>query len=152
MSPFLVMQCWFCLTENFRYGEVTVLAKDTSAVRYNGCATPGGVDEMRGAMGLAVDGEYCFVADAYNQSVVVFNWRDGRLCDLARRVTLQCWMMMMATITGMSNHGAMTTTASPAAPGQFNEPLRHASRYETNSPSSEARKGGRRIQILRLPR
>ena len=134
---------------DFRYGEVTVLARDTSAVRYRfgSSATPGGVDEMRGAMGLAVDGEYCFVADTYNQSVVVFNWRDGTFVrrygkagdapEFGDQPDDHYW-----------EDDAYDDDRKSAEPGQFNEPFAVAVQ---NKLLYVSEKGGRRIQVLRLP-
>ena len=138
---------------DFRYGEVTVLARDTSAVRYRfgSSATPGGVDEMRGAMGLAVDGEYCFVADTYNQSVVVFNWRDG---TFVRRYGKAGDAPVFDDADGdnnywdVENNGTYDDDRKSAASGQFHEPYDVAVR---NKLLYVSEKGGRRIQILRLP-
>ena len=59
-------------------------------------------------------------------------------------------MMMMATITGMSNlYGTYDDDRKSAEPGQFNEPFDIAIRGNKLLYVSE--KGGRRIQILRLP-
>ena len=55
---------------------------------------PGGVDELRDPSGLAIDGEYCFVADTYNQSLRFSTGATGRSCDAtARRVMLRNLMM-----------------------------------------------------------
>ncbi len=138
---------------DFRYGEVTVLARDTSAVRYRfgSSATPGGVDEMRGAMGLAVDGDFCFVADTYNQSVVVFNWRDG---TFVRRYGKAGDAPEFGdhddgdNYWDVGDYGTYDDDRKSAEPGQFNEPYDVAVRKKFLYVSE---RGGRRIQILRLP-
>ena len=138
---------------NWRYGEVFVIDRETRDLRYRfgSSATPGGVDEMRGAMGLAVDGDFCFVADTYNQSVVVFNWRDGTFVRRYGKAG-------DAPEFGDDNDGDNYWDVGPAetydddrksaAPGQFNEPYDVAVR---NKLLYVSEKGGRRIQILRLP-
>ena len=134
---------------DWTYGEVTVLDKDTKVVRHRfGSSAPGGVDEMRGAMGLAIDGEYCFVADTYNQSVVVFNWREG---TFVRRYGKAGEAPVLDDDEDADNYwdgGPYDDDRKSAAPGEFNEPYDVAIR---NKLLYVSERGGRRIQVLRLP-
>ena len=138
---------------NWRYGEVFVIDRDTRDLRYRfgSSATPGGVDELRAPWGMAVDGDFCFVADTYNQSVVVFNWRDG---TFVRRYGKAGEAPVIGDDEDADNywdvgdHGTYDDDRKSAAPRQFNEPYDVAVR---NKLLYVSEKGGRRIQILRLP-
>ncbi len=132
------------------YGEVAVLDRNSGAVRYRfgSSAPPGCVDELRGAMGLAIDGEYCFVADTYNQSVVIFNWRDG---TFVRRIGKAGDAPEMHDDEYGEHYWdlvAYDDDRKSAEPGQFHEPYDVAVR---NKLLYVSERGGRRIQILRLP-
>ena len=63
------------------YGQIFVLDSQTGDLRcrFGSTAPPGGVDELRVPFGLDAAGDYCFVADTYNQSIAIFNWREGTL-------------------------------------------------------------------------
>ena len=57
------------------YGQIFVLDSQTGDLRcrFGSTAPPGGVDELRVPFGLDAAGDYCFVADTYNQSIAIFN-------------------------------------------------------------------------------
>ena len=138
-----------CLVD-WRYGQVVVLARDTGAERYRfgSSTTPGGVDELRAPWGMAVDGDYCFVADTYNQSVVVFNWRDG---TFVRRYGKAGEAPVIDDDEDADNYwdvGPYFDDRKSAKPGYFWEPYDVAVR---NKLLYVSEKGGRRIQVLRLP-
>ena len=68
--------------ELWRWGQIYVLDQQTGAIRYEfgSSVAPGGDDELRDPRCMALggdSGDYFFVADTHNQSVAVFNWRDG---------------------------------------------------------------------------
>ena len=133
---------------NWRYGEVIVLDRGTGDVRYRfGSSAPGSVDELRAPSGLAVDGDFCFVADTYNQSVVVFNWRIG---TFVRRFGKAGDAPEFGDDDGEHywEDDAYDDDRKSAEPGQFNEPFAVAVR---NKLLYVSEKGGRRIQVLRLP-
>ena len=133
---------------HWRYGEVIVLDRGTGDVRYRfGSSAPGGVDELRGPSGLAVDGDFCFVADTYNQSVVVFNWRDG---TFVRRFGKAGDAPEFGEDDGEHywEDDAYDDDRKSAEPGQFNEPFAVVVR---NKLLYVSEKGGCRIQVLRLP-
>ncbi len=140
-----------CLVD-WRYGEVVVLARDTGAVRYRfgSSTTPGCVDELRAPWGMAVDGDFCFVADTYNQSVVVFNWRDG---TFVRRYGKAGDAPEFGddddgdNYWDVGDHETYDDDRKSAAPGQFHEPYDVVAR---NKLLYVSERGGRRIQILRL--
>jgi len=137
-----------------RYSEVIVLDRNTGAERYRfgSSATPGGVDELRCAMSLAVDGDNCFVADTYNQSVVVFNWRDG---TFVRRFGKAGRAPEFGDHEDGDNYwdhvgpaGTYEDDRKSAEPGHFNEPWGLVVRDKMLYVSEQR---GRRIQIMRLP-
>ena len=133
-----------------RSGHVFVLDRESGNTRYafGSSAAPGGVDELRCPSSLVVDGDYCFVAETYNQSIVVFNWREGTFVrrygktgdapDMGGEFDGAYW----------DNIGPYDDDRKSTEPGQFNEPFGLAIR---NKMLYVSEKGGRRIQILRLP-
>ena len=133
-----------------RSGHVFVLDRESGNTRYafGSSAAPGGVDELRCPSSLVVDGDYCFVAETYNQSIVVFNWREGTFVrrygktgdapDMGGEFDGAYW----------DNIGPYDDDRKSTEPGQFNEPFGLAIR---NKMLYISEKGGRRIQILRLP-
>ena len=143
----------------WRYGQVLVLDRNTGAERYRfgsgakpGGVDAGGVDELRGPSGLAIEGDYCFVADTYNQSIAVFNWFNGQFVRRYGKTggapefdddSDNYWEEFDDGPTGTYDDDRKS-----AAPGQFNEPYDVAIR---NKLLYVAEKGGRRIQVLRLP-
>jgi hypothetical protein len=135
---------------NWRYGEVIVLDRGTGDVRYRfGSSAPGSVDELRAPSGLAVDGDFCFVADTYNQSVVVFNWRDG---TFVRRYGKAGDAPELGDdgedYWDVESNETYDDDRKSAEPGHFYEPFDVAVR---NRLLYVSEKGGRRIQVLRLP-
>jgi len=141
---------------NWRYGQVVVLDRNTGAERYRfgSGATPGGVDaggvdELRAPYGMAVDGDFCFVADTYNQSIAVFNWFNGQF---VRRYGKTADAPELGDdgedYWDVGPDGSYDDDRKSAAPGQFNEPYDVAIQ---NKLLYVSEKGGRRIQVLRLP-
>ena len=132
------------------YGRVMVLDRNTAwVVRYRfGSSAPGGVDEMRGAMGLALDGDFCFVADTFNQSIAVFNWREGTFVRRYGKTGDAPELADSFNYWEVAPTETYDDDRKSAAPGQFNEPYDVAVR---NKLLYVSERGGRRIQILRLP-
>jgi len=132
---------------NWRYGEVIVLDRGTGDVRYRfGSSAPGSVDELRAPSGMAVDGDFCFVADTYNQSIAIFNWRDGTFVRRYGKAG------DAPELGDDGDHywegGPYDDVRKSIAPGYFYEPFDVAVR---NRLLYVSEKGGRRIQVLRLP-
>ena len=137
--------------KNWRYGEVFVLDRDTRDLRYRfgSSATPGGVDELRAPWGMAVDGDFCFVADTYNQSIAVFNWRLGTFVRrYGKTGDAPEFDDDVNNYWDTESNAAYDDERKSAASGQFHEPYDVAVRDKLLYVSE---KGGRRIQILRLP-
>ena len=134
-----------------------VLDRNTGAERsrFGSTVPPGGLaegdvwlDELRGPSGLAVDGDFVFVADTYNQSIAIFNWRE---CTFVRRYGKAGNAPLLddgGNYWDVGPDGSYDDDRKSAAPGQFNEPYDVAIR---NKLLYVSEKGGRRIQILRLP-
>ena len=141
---------------NWRYGQVVVLDRNTGAERYRfgSGATPGGVDaggvdELRAPSGIAVDGDFCFVADTYNQSIAVFNWFNGQFVRrYGKAGDAPEFGDDEDNYWDVGADGTYDDVRKSAAPGQFNEPYDVVVRNKLLYVSEI---GGRRIQILRLP-
>ena len=129
-----------------KYGQVFVLDSQTGDLRYRfGSTAPGGVDELRAPFGLGAAGDYCFVADTYNHSIAIFNWRDG---TLVRRYGKQADAPEMNQLDYSDEETEDYTDSRGNGPCEFNEPYSVAVRDRFLYVSE---RGGRRIQILRLP-
>ena len=132
------------------YGRVIVLDRNTAwVVSYMfGSSTRGGIDELRGAMGLALDGDFCFVADTFNQSIAVFNWRDGTFVRRYGKAGDAPELADSFNYWEVAPTETYDDDRKSAAPGEFNEPYDVVAR---NKLLYVSERGGRRIQILRLP-
>lgn len=158
----LVVLC----VEFWRWGIIYVLDQQTGAIRYEfgSDVAPGGDDELRDpyAMALGGDGgDYCFVADTHNQSVAVFNWRDGG--TFVRRFGKPGTAPFMEGRFDDEDEywNSMTydDDRKSTEPGEFTEPCGIAIRGQTLyvSDSGSVRRSRSlstnlsRVQILRLP-
>ena len=158
----LVVLC----VEFWRWGIIYVLDQQTGVIRYEfgSDVAPGGDDELRDpyAMALGGDGgDYCFVADTHNQSVAVFNWRDGG--TFVRRFGKPGTAPFMEGRFDDEDEywNSMTydDDRKSTEPGEFTEPCGIAIRGQTLyvSDSGSVRRSRSlstnlsRVQILRLP-
>ena len=132
------------------YGRVMVLDRNAAwIVSYMfGSSARGGIDELRGAMGLALDGDFCFVADTYNQSIAVFNWREGTFVRRYGKTGDAPELADSFNYWEVAPTETYDDDRKSAAPGEFNEPYDVVAR---NKLLYVSERGGRRIQILRLP-
>ena len=133
-----------------KYGIVFVLDSQTGDLRYRfgSTAPPGGVDELRVPFGLDAAGDYCFVADTYNQSIAIFNWREG---TLVRRYGKQAGAPEMndeMDYWEYEHPQGYIDDRRGTGPCEFNEPYSVAVRDRFIYVSE---RGGRRIQVIRLP-
>mmetsp|Transcript_23773 Transcript_23773/g.66831 ORF Transcript_23773/g.66831 Transcript_23773/m.66831 type:complete len:414 (+) Transcript_23773:139-1380(+) len=141
-------------------GEVLVLnSRDGTIVGSFGFEEDDTFGNLHSPRGLAVQGDYCFVADTYNQRVSVFNWRS------------QTWVRCFGRRGAFLHH--RTWTSDPeiphpywfdsemsngdaeyederkgTGPGEFIEPVGVAVHGNTLYVSELV---GRRIQVMRLP-
>ena len=133
-----------------KYGQIFVLDSQTGDLRcrFGSTAPPGGVDELRVPFGLDAAGDYCFVADTYNQSIAIFNWREG---TLVRRYGKQAGAPEMndeMDYWEYEHPQGYIDDRRGTGPCEFNEPYSVAVRDRFLYVSE---RGGRRIQIIRLP-
>ena len=133
-----------------KYGQVFVLDSQTGDLRYRfgSTAPPGGVDELRAPFGLCAAGDYCFVADTYNQSVAIFNWREG---TFVRRYGKQADAPdINFRLDHWESHHPQgyIDDRRGTGPCEFNEPYSVVVRDRFLYVSE---RGGRRIQVIRLP-
>ena len=134
------------------FGRVLVLDNQTGAhLSSFGTSAAGyvpdvGYDKLHAPSSLAVQDQYCFVADTHNHHVKVFGWRDGTLVRVFGRYKHQepvvdpfdpYWR-----VSGY--HHARRGNGS----GEFNEPYGIAVR---DGKLYVSEKEGRRIQVFRLP-
>ncbi len=134
------------------FGRVLVLDNQTGAhLSSFGTGAAGyvpyvGYDKLHAPSSLAVQDQYCFIADTHNHHVKVFAWRDGTLVRVFGRYTHQepvvdpfdpYWR-----VSGY--HHARRGNGS----GEFNEPYGIAVR---DGKLYVSEKEGRRIQVFRLP-
>ena len=133
-----------------KYGQIFVLDSKTGDLRYRfgSTAPPGGVDELRFPLGLGAAGDYCFVADTYNQSIAIFNWRDG---TFVRRYGKQADAPEINDVENWEldiHRQGYTDERRGTGPCEFIEPYSVAVRDRFLYVSE---RGGRRIQVIRLP-
>ena len=134
------------------FGRVLVLDNQTGAhLSSFGTSAAGyvpdvGYDKLHAPSSLAVQDQYCFVADTHNHHVKVFDWRDGTLVRVFGRYKHQqpivdpfdpYWRVI-------GYHHACRGSGS----GEFNEPYGIAVR---DGKLYVSEKEGRRIQVFRLP-
>ena len=134
------------------FGRVLVLDNQTGAhLTSFGTSAAGyvpdvGYDKLHAPSSLAVQDQYCFVADTHNHHVKVFDWRDGTLVRVFGRYKHQqpivdpfdpYWRVI-------GYHHACRGSGS----GEFNEPYGIAVR---DGKLYVSEKEGRRIQVFRLP-
>ena len=134
------------------FGRVLVLDNQTGAhLSSFGTSAAGyvpdvGYDKLHAPSSLAVQDQYCFVADTHNHHVKVFDWRTGTLVRVFGRYKHQepvvdpfdpYWRVI-------GYHHACRGSGS----GDFNEPYGIAVR---DGKLYVSEKEGRRIQVFRLP-
>ena len=134
------------------FGRVMVLDNQTGAhLSSFGTSAAGyvpdvGYDKLHAPSSLAVQDQYCFVADTHNHHVKVFDWRTGTLVRVFGRHKHQepvvdpfdpYWRVI-------GYHHACRGSGS----GEFNEPYGIAVR---DGKLYVSEKEGRRIQVFRLP-
>ena len=143
--------------EFWRWGQIHVLDKQTGAIRYEfgSSVAPGGDDELRDPYSMTLGGDggdYCFVADTHNQSVAVFNWRDGG--TFVRRFGKPGDAPFMEGRFDDEDEywNSMTydDDRKSTEPGEFTEPFGIAIRGQTLYVSDSGSVCDR-VQIMRLP-
>ena len=148
--------------EFWRWGQIHVLDKQTGAIRYEfgSSVAPGGDDELRDPRCMALGGhggDYCFVADTHNQSVAVFNWRDGG--TFVRRFGKPGDAPeIQSDDDEYWNYSTYDDDRKSTEPGEFTEPCGIAIRGQTLYVSDKGSVRSRssltnlsRVQIMRLP-
>ena len=140
--------------EFWRWGQIHVLDKQTGAIRYEfgSSVAPGGDDELRDPRCMALGGDggdYCFVADTHNQSVAVFNWRDGG--TFVRRFGKPGDAPeIQSDDDEYWNYSTYDDDRKSTEPGEFTEPFGIAIRGQTLYVSDSGSVCDR-VQIMRLP-
>ncbi len=134
-------------------GEVLVLnSLDGSAVGSFGYEEDDTFGNLHSPRCLAVQDDYCFVADTYNQRVCVFNWRSrtwvrcfGRRGAFIR-VDDEDPYWLNSKVAGLD--AAYEDERKGTGPGEFIEPVGVAVHGKMLYVSEGV---GRRIQVMRLP-
>ena len=88
------------------------------------------------------------MADTYNQSIAVFNWREGAFVRRYGKAGDAPELADSFNYWEVAPTETYDDDRKSAAPGQFNEPYDIVAR---NKLLYVSERGGRRIQILRLP-
>lgn len=140
------------LIHNSGVGEVLVLnSRDGSAVgSFGGAEDSTTFGELHSPRGLAVHGNYCFVADTYNQRICVFIWRSGTWvrCFGRRGALLHRYLDDPEAHNPYWCEATYEDERKGTGPGEFIEPVGVAVHGKMLYVSELA---GRRIQVMRLP-
>ena len=105
------------------FGQVLVLDNQTGAhLSSFGTSAAGYVPDvgykLHAPSSLAVQDQYCFVADTHNHHVKVFDWRDGTLVRCSADTSIKNQLSILSSLAVIGYHHACRGSGS----GEFNEP------------------------------